>query len=219
MSLVSTIIDLGTPGLVIGELTINCQRSSDRSLISSVGCTLIPFGTSGRYWLSNPNIEALTGFEVYVTLNPDNYFIGEFSPYDTVVSSALPLGVLIDLGLPGLTKSDITITSMREFDLFVVSTSAFTLIPIGSTGRYWLVNPLVSSRVGFEVVVNTWPEKYAIGVFDPQDYNPVAPGAGLPVSDAYIGFMRISEYQFKIVPTNAYGDGPESNIVTIPREL
>ena len=170
MESVSALVDLGVPGLAAGDLTITCQKWTDFSVVSSAGCTLTPLGTGGRYWLTNPNITTLTGFEAKITTWPEKYCVGQFSALDRTLPSR-SYSVLVDFDMAGLAIGDLTLTCQKRSDLSVISTAAWTLTAIGTTGRYWLTNPAVTSLAGFEAVVTAWPDRYAFGVFNPLDVN------------------------------------------------
>ena len=91
----SVLIDLSSPGYVIGDLTVTCQQLADAFPVSTVGCTLTPLGTLGRYWFKNPNITTVTGYEIYVTAWPEKYVYGIFNPADGAVEGTYDMAQML----------------------------------------------------------------------------------------------------------------------------
>lgn len=166
MSSVSVLIDLHQPGLVIGDLTVTCQKVSDKSAVSSAGCTLSAFDAFGLYWLTHPSITELTEAGVRLTSQPDNYFHTLLDPH---AGSGVGRGaVVVDLhqSFPVFTIGDLTVTCQKVSDRSTVDTSGCSLLPFDSNGLFWLSFTGITERCGYCVRVTAQPDNYYFGYVD-----------------------------------------------------
>lgn len=73
------IVDFGTAGLVIGDLTwAASQRKRDHAAVATAGSTLTAYDAAGKYWLENPNVTEDTYFDIYVTAAPTSRVLDLF---------------------------------------------------------------------------------------------------------------------------------------------